>query len=160
MAWYCMLECLEPALPGLCSLYRQCPTSSVILMKTQASYRKSTSATTSEDCSRICLRHFLGIDPDLLELTGCEVSVLSEQLKRVFGWNTRTTSDGIVSITERGNAVHAMHNVLTEFWGRYPENSVLHKWIFDVLKGAEKVYEVHDMTVYWSEFKFELDSDF
>ena len=40
------------------------------------------------------------INPDLLELTGCEVSALSEQLKRVFGWNAR---DGIVSITERGN---------------------------------------------------------
>ena len=43
------------------------------------------------------------IDPDLLELTGCEVSALSEQLKRVFGWNARTTGDGIVSITEHGN---------------------------------------------------------
>ena len=43
------------------------------------------------------------INPDLLELTGCEVSALSEQLKRVFGWNAQTTGDGIVSITECGN---------------------------------------------------------
>ena len=43
------------------------------------------------------------IDPDLLELTGCEVSALSEQLKRVFRWNAWTTGDGIVSITEHGN---------------------------------------------------------
>ena len=87
------------------------------------------------------------IDPELLELTGCEVSALSEQLKRVFGWNARTTGDGIVSITERGDAVRAMHKVLTEFWERHPENSVLRKWISDILKGAEKAYELHNIAV-------------
>ena len=87
------------------------------------------------------------IDPDLLELTGCEVSALSEQLKRVFGWNARTTGDGIVSITEHGNGVCAMHKVLTDFWERHPENSVLRKWIFDVLKGVEKAYEVYNLAV-------------
>jgi hypothetical protein len=87
------------------------------------------------------------IDPDLLERTGCEVSALSEQLKRVFGWNARTTGDGIVSITERGNAIRAMHKVLSDFWERYPENSVLRKWISDVLEGAEKAYKVYNMAV-------------
>ena len=87
------------------------------------------------------------IDPELLELTGCEVSALSEQLKRVFGWNARTTGDGIVLINERGTAVSAMHKVLSEIWEHHPENSVLRKWIFDVLKGAEKAFEVHNMAV-------------
>ena len=45
------------------------------------------------------------IDPDLLELTGCEVSTLNEQLKKVFGRNVQTTGDGIVPITEHGDAV-------------------------------------------------------
>ena len=90
------------------------------------------------------------IDPDLLELMGCEVSALSEQLKRVFGWNAWTTStgDGIVSITERGNGVCAMHKVLRDFWERHLENSVLRKWIFDVLKGVEKAYKVYNLAVH------------
>ena len=46
------------------------------------------------------------IDPDLLELTGCEVSALSEQLKKVFGWNARTTGDGIVPITRHGGCIY------------------------------------------------------
>ena len=73
---------------------------------------------------------FLGfrIDPDLLAMMGCEVSALSEQLKRVFGWNARTTGDGIVSINECGIGVCAMHKVLSDFWECYPENSVLRKW--------------------------------
>ena len=87
------------------------------------------------------------IDPELLELTGCEVSALSEQLKRVFGWNAWTTGDGIVLINERGTAVSAMHKVLSEFWEHHLENSVLCKWIFDVLKGAKKAFEVHNMAV-------------
>ncbi|KAF8154878.1 ribonuclease H-like domain-containing protein [Crassisporium funariophilum] len=95
---------------------------------------------------------FFRIDPDLLELTGCEVSALSEQLKKVFGWNARTTGDGVVAITERGDAVCAMHKVFTDFWERHPENNVLRKWIFDVLKGVEKAYEVHNMAVPNSEF--------
>ena len=92
------------------------------------------------------------IDPDLLELTGCEVSALSEQLKRVFGWNARTTGDGIVSFTECGDAVHAMHKVLVDVWEHHPENNVLLKWISDVLKGAEKSYKVYNMAVCLSYF--------
>ena len=35
-----------------------------------------------------------------------------------------------------------MHKVLTDFWERHPENSVLRKWIFDVLKGVENTMSV------------------
>ena len=90
---------------------------------------------------------FFRIDPDLLEKTGCEVSALSEQLKGIFGWKTRTTGDGIVPIEERGEAVCAMHMVFAEFWERHPENNVLRKWIFDTLKGAEKTYHIHNVAV-------------
>ncbi|KAM6503573.1 hypothetical protein JOM56_000516 [Amanita muscaria] len=80
------------------------------------------------------------LDPDLLEMTGSEVSTLSEHLKRVFGWDARTRGDGIVPFMERGIAVRALHPVFADFLTRYPEDNVLKKWIIDVLKGAEKVY--------------------
>ena len=90
---------------------------------------------------------FFRIDPDLLEKTGCEVSALSEQLKGIFGWQARTTGDGIIRIEERGPAVCALHKVFSEFWEHHPQNNVLRKWIFDVLKGVEKVYQVHNVPV-------------
>ncbi len=62
---------------------------------------------------------FFQIDSDLLEKTGYEVSALSEQLKRVFGWQARTTGDGIITIAERGPAVCALYKVLSEFWEHY-----------------------------------------
>ena len=70
------------------------------------------------------------------------MTALIEHLKKVFGWNAQTTGDGIVSITERGNGVCTMHKVLTDFWERHPENSVLRKWIFNVLKGVENTVSV------------------
>ncbi len=87
------------------------------------------------------------LDPDLLEKTGCEVSALSEMLKGVFGWEARTTGDGIVSIEERGPAISALHKVLLGFWSRHPENNVLRKWIYDVLQGIEKAYTVYNIPV-------------
>ena len=65
---------------------------------------------------------FFGINPDLLEKTGCEVSALSEQLKGVFGWKARTTGDGIIPIEERGPAVCELHKVFSEFRERHPQN--------------------------------------
>ena len=93
---------------------------------------------------------FFQIDPELLEKTGSEISALSEQLKKVFGWQARTTGDGIVPIEERGPAVCALHKVFTEFWERYPENAVLRKWIIDVLRGVEKAYHVQNAAVCFS----------
>jgi len=80
------------------------------------------------------------LDPDLLEKTGSEVSTLSEQLKRAFGWAARSQGDGIVPITERGIAINALHTVFADFLTRYPDDNVLKKWIIDVAKGAEKIY--------------------
>jgi len=87
------------------------------------------------------------IDPDLLEKTGCEVSALSEQLKGIFRWKTQTTGDGVIAIEERGDPICAMHKVLAEFWECHPQNNVLQKWIFDILKGVEKAYHIHNATV-------------
>jgi hypothetical protein len=68
-------------------------------------------------------------------------------LKGIFGWKARTTGDGIIAIEERGDAVCAMHKVFKEFWEHHPQNNVLRKWIFDVLKGVEKAYHVHNVAV-------------
>jgi hypothetical protein len=73
------------------------------------------------------------LDPELMERTGCEVSTLSEQLKRVFGWAARTTGDGIIPIVERGAAICALHDVFSAFFTKYPDNNVLKKWIIDVM---------------------------
>ncbi|KAF9521628.1 hypothetical protein CPB83DRAFT_900472 [Crepidotus variabilis] len=83
------------------------------------------------------------LDRDLLENTGSETSTLSEQLKRVFGWQSRTTGDGIVPILERGDAVCAVHGVLLSFWEKYPQDAVLQKWIQDIVEGAEKAYHTY-----------------
>jgi hypothetical protein len=90
---------------------------------------------------------FYTIDKELLEKTGCEVSVLSDQLKNIFGWKARTTGDGVVVIDERGEAICAMHAVLADFWKHYPQNNVLRKWIFDILKGVERAYQLHNVSV-------------
>ena len=68
-----------------------------------------------------------------------------------------TTGDGIVAIEEWGDAVCAMHKVLAEFWECHPQNNVLRKWIFDVLKGVEKSYHIHEVAVHYyvvSQFRF------
>ena len=100
------------------------------------------------------------IDHELLEQTGCEVSALSEQLKRVFGWQARTTGDGIITIDERGPAVCALHKVLCNFWEHYSENGVLQKWIFDIVKGAEKAYHVRNeaVRIFRVQFRFHIPS--
>jgi hypothetical protein len=86
-------------------------------------------------------------DPEWMEMTGCEVSALSEQLKRVFRWNARTVGDGIVPIAECGAPICALHSVFSRFINKYPENNVLKKWIIDIAKGAEKVYATYDVPV-------------
>jgi hypothetical protein len=80
------------------------------------------------------------LDPDYLEKTGDEVATLGEQLEQVFGWRARTTGDGIIDIEERGEAICALQPLLLGFYKRFPSNSVLQKWIVDILAGVEKVF--------------------
>jgi hypothetical protein len=88
-----------------------------------------------------------GLDPDILEKTGDEVATLGEQLEGVFGWKTRTSGDGVIPILERGNAIRKLHPILKQYHEKYPNNNVLKKWIHDVIKGAEKVYNTHNVPV-------------
>jgi hypothetical protein len=94
-------------------------------------------------------RSFLSfsLDPELLEKTGDEVAAMGEQLERVFGWQARTTGDGILPITERGKPICALHGILSTYHAKNLNNNVLKKWVIDVAIGAEKVFNVYDVPV-------------
>ncbi|KAF6748269.1 ribonuclease H-like domain-containing protein [Ephemerocybe angulata] len=87
------------------------------------------------------------LDLDIFEKTEDEVATVSEQLKRVFGWDTRSSGDGIVSIEERGEGICAIEGFLRHWHEKYPEDNVLKKWIIDILRGAEKVYRDHGQEI-------------
>ena len=87
------------------------------------------------------------LDADLLEQTGSEIGALNEQFKAVFGWKTRTTGDGLLSIDERGPAVCAVVNVLEGFHHRHPDDNIIKKWAVDIAKGATQVYVQHGVMV-------------
>ncbi|KAJ7145740.1 hypothetical protein C8R44DRAFT_723653 [Mycena epipterygia] len=80
------------------------------------------------------------LDEKYFELTECEVSTVSEMLKRASGWKARTTGDGILTIAESGPGICAVYTVLRDFVGKYPGDNVLRKWALDIIAGAEKVY--------------------
>ena len=65
------------------------------------------------------------LDEDILEKTGDEVAALSEQLEHAFSWRSRTTSDNVIPIVERGEAICALHSILVDFYARFPHNNVL-----------------------------------
>ena len=87
------------------------------------------------------------LDPELVEKTGHEIGALSEQFKRIFGWQARTTSDGILSIEERGLPICSVVKVFQRFHHQYPEDVVLKKWAVDIAIGAGKVYSQHGLLV-------------
>ncbi|KAJ3805203.1 ribonuclease H-like domain-containing protein [Lentinula aff. lateritia] len=84
------------------------------------------------------------IDRDLLEHTGDYVGAINETFKRIFGWKTRTTGDGILNITERGEKdIGAVADLLEGFLKQYPDsegrsNAVLEKWAEDITNGCIK----------------------
>lgn len=91
----------------------------------------------------------VGFQPDdeLVELTGSKAGALNMHLERVFGHATRSTGDGILPILERGPPICAIHNLLKDYCTEFPNDNILKKWVIDVAKGAEKVYNTHQVTV-------------
>ena len=53
------------------------------------------------------------LDLDFLERTEDEAGAFNEPMKAIFGFEARTTGDGILTITERGPSVCAMVDVFT-----------------------------------------------
>jgi hypothetical protein len=87
------------------------------------------------------------LDLEILDRTGDEVATLDEQLEHIFGWQARTTGDGIIPIVERGHAICALHPILKTYSEKYPENNILKKWVIDVAIGAEKVFRKYQVPV-------------
>ncbi|KAI0683439.1 hypothetical protein BC835DRAFT_1311037 [Cytidiella melzeri] len=85
------------------------------------------------------------VDAELLAHTEDEVGTVSEQFKRVFGWQTRSSGDGILKLEERGEALSAVVDVLAHFHEKYPSNAVLMKWGYDVGMAAEQLYATYGL---------------
>ncbi|CDO74690.1 hypothetical protein BN946_scf184960.g4 [Trametes cinnabarina] len=83
------------------------------------------------------------LDLDILERTEGEVATVSEQFKAVFGWQTRSSGDGIIRFEECSRGLQAAADVLEHFLGKYPGDGVLCKWASDLGAAAEHVYAVH-----------------
>lgn len=81
------------------------------------------------------------LDPDLVEKTGSEAGAFNETMKEIFGWKTRTTDDGVLRFTERGDAVCAMAGVFDEAMTKYRGDAVVEKWLSDIVVGLQKTYE-------------------
>ena len=68
-------------------------------------------------------------------------------LKCVFGHAARSTGDGILPILERGPAICAVHDILSNYCNESQNDIMLKKWAIDITKGAEKVYNIHSVPV-------------
>ena len=91
----------------------------------------------------------IGFKPDneLVDLTGSKAGALNVHLERVFGYAARSSGDGILPILERGPAVCAMHDILSDYCNEFQNDNVLKKWAIDIAKGAEKVYNTYRVPV-------------
>ncbi|KAF7985089.1 hypothetical protein HWV62_8971 [Athelia sp. TMB] len=88
------------------------------------------------------------LDSEIYDKTEDEVATISEMLKGVFGWNARTTGDGVIVIVERGAPICAITQMFRHFHLKHPGNNVLKKWAIDVGIGAEKVFTIRGLPVW------------
>jgi hypothetical protein len=82
----------------------------------------------------------ISIPLEFIERTESELGGLNETLKSAFGWQTRTTSNGIIEIKERGPGIEAIVRVFKMYLNKYPGDAIIVKWLEDVITGAEHVY--------------------
>lgn len=81
------------------------------------------------------------LDPDVIERVESEAGAFNEAMKGIFGFQTRTTGDGILNITERGPAICASVDVFRWAMAKFPGDAVVEKWLVDVITGLKKTYE-------------------
>lgn len=98
------------------------------------------------------------VSTELIERTGDEASALNEHMKGVFGWKTRTSGDGVLTITERGPGLRNVVGFLEHFYKKYPDDAVLQKWGRDIWTGAVKVYTANEIPVRAPKYCF-VDAD-
>ncbi len=96
-----------------------------------------------------CYASLIGFQPneELVEMTGSEVGALNVHLERMFGYATRSVGDGILPILERGPLICAIHNILRDYCAKFPSDNILKKWVIDIAKAAEKVYNTYQVPV-------------
>ncbi|KAL0562978.1 hypothetical protein V5O48_019100 [Marasmius crinis-equi] len=69
------------------------------------------------------------------------VGAVNEGFKRIFGWETRMTGNGILKITERGPSINAVADLLEGYIKENPNtdgqpDGVLMKWVEDITEGC------------------------
>ncbi|KAJ4500079.1 ribonuclease H-like domain-containing protein [Lentinula lateritia] len=80
----------------------------------------------------------LTLPAELVEDKG-EPGAFSHLMKDIFGWRA-DTSDGIITIEERGPALLGSVSVFREMTTKYAKNAVIEKWLDNILVGLEKVF--------------------
>ena len=90
---------------------------------------------------------FIGFvpNPEQVNYTGDEPSAVS--CKPIFGWQAQTTGDGTIELTEHGEALSSIVNILSKYLTKYPENGVLKKWVDDITEAAKKVFQEQGVPV-------------
>ncbi|TFY63854.1 hypothetical protein EVJ58_g2991 [Rhodofomes roseus] len=83
------------------------------------------------------------LDQDLLEMTESEIGTVNEQFKGIFGWQTRSTSNSIIWLEERGEPLLLVVDVLAHYHGKHPTDAVLMKWGYNIGTAAEHAYKQH-----------------
>ena len=87
------------------------------------------------------------LDEKYMDLTGDECSTISEQLKRAFGWNARIVEGGLIEGLERGPGLVGIHEIISQYHQKHPNNIVLKKWALDIVTALENVFEKHGQSV-------------
>ena len=80
------------------------------------------------------------LDLDFLERTEDEAGACNEIMKAIFGFEARTTGDGILTITECGPSVCAMVDIFAWMLDKFKGNAVIEKWLDDIIAGLQKTY--------------------
>ncbi|KAG9223476.1 hypothetical protein PLEOSDRAFT_1101196 [Pleurotus ostreatus PC15] len=92
---------------------------------------------------------------------------INENFKTVFGWAARSSGDGILAITERGESVCAVVDVLRKYLRAYPSDAILLKWVDDITNADDEHDSVDDgdngmlreLAIEIEDDDFELDSE-
>ncbi|KAF8589033.1 hypothetical protein K439DRAFT_1613101 [Ramaria rubella] len=76
-----------------------------------------------------------------------EVGALNQAFEVIFGFKSRSTGDGIIPILERGPSICAVADVLGLAMKKFPKDTILLKWIEDLISATTKASKDNTPTV-------------
>ncbi|KAF8581806.1 hypothetical protein K439DRAFT_1513241 [Ramaria rubella] len=76
-----------------------------------------------------------------------EVGALNQAFEVIFGFKSRSTGDGIILILKCGPSICAVANVLGSAVKKFPQDTILLKWIEDLISAATKASKDNTPTV-------------